>query len=296
MSLSAMNSLTPVLRSRAVVNGLTTEVARDASQAQVVVQNSNAHSGSQSHNTLQENATLIQGAIGDNTKQIQVSAPAAAGQSLHSPITSPPLAVETVSNDSLSLGRATAQQDQLVAQNSFARLQNANGQPSQASNTLVQTESAATGISAGVTQYGSLQGLKAEPSKVAPPTLFSLPDAPAASEGSLNPLFQMDQVLPAGNFRTFRSVKEEQNRLASSASLLLGRHGSSYLPSLNFPSPIRSAPISLQSTATPVQSSVQTGVSAPVPSPDQLLAFGPRPIDPFQLVSPAPPSLTSVFA
>jgi len=283
-----MNPFTPVLRSSTALNGLTTEVSRDASQAQVVVQNSNAYNGAQSHNTLQENATLLQGARADNTKQIQVSAPATPGQSLHSPITSPPIAVETTSNDSLSLGRATARQDQLVGQNSFARLQNANGEPSQASNDLVQTEALATEISSGVTQYGSLQGLQAEPIQAEQPALFSLPDAPVSVEESLNPLYQMEEVLPAGNFRTSRSVKEEQNRLASSASLLLGRHGSSYLPSLNFPSPIRSAPLSIQSTTMPISNSVQTRVPAPVPTPDRMLASGPLPIAPFKLVSPAP--------
>ena len=56
----ASNSSAAVLTSRAVLNGISSEVKREASQSQIVIQNVTAYSGAHSKNSVLETASLIQ--------------------------------------------------------------------------------------------------------------------------------------------------------------------------------------------------------------------------------------------
>jgi hypothetical protein len=285
LSVSNLNHSLPLLSSSAAIHGLTAEVSRGASQSQVVVQNSTAYSGAQSNNAIQETATLFQGANADNSKHVQVNPTATAGVSAYSPIASLAAGIGVPNSDFLSLGRAAVDQNQLVAQNAFARLQNVDGQPSRASNGLAQAASTGTEISSNLGQGTALGGSAASSQAL----------RLESRQAVLNPLFPMEQVLPLDDFRLSSSVKAEQNRLASSASLLLGRQQDANLTSLNLPTPIRSTPMNpTPTTSSAGSNSLQTGVSAPVPTPAQLLATGPHPVDPSNRVSPPPPSLTRV--
>jgi hypothetical protein len=282
MSLSVSNLNIPLLSSSVAVHGLTAEVSRGASQSQVIIQNSTAYSGAQSHNTLQETATLFQGASADNTKQVQLN-PTATTLAAYAPLASPAVGIGAVNSDFLSLGRAAADQNQTVAQNAFARLQSADGQTSRSSNELSQTATTNTAITSNLGQPTGVAGSAATPQAL----------LPESGQAALNPLFQMDPVLPLDDFKLSSSVKAEQNRLASSASLLLGRQQNVSLSSLNLPTPIRSAPMNpAPTTSSAGISASPTGVSAPLPTPAQLLATGPRPLDPSNMVSPPPPGLS----
>ena len=301
MSFSAptVSSYTPQVYASATVYGLASEVSRDASQSQVVLQNSTAYSGAQSNNSLQEHATLSQQGASDNQKQIEVSPPTP--PSVPSPtIASRPVAsIGSVSGGHNSLGRGTIDQNQGTVQNTLARLQGMDGQPSHASNDLTQFESVSEDLLAELGQemwlpeavelpvesqeflpLGSIppEVLPRPESTTSGPPLAS-PQMPVAEREVIPVTVPAYNSTPAGDFRqrAIPSVREEQNRLASSASLSLGRSRNATLPSLNLPNPVPGRAVNPALATDTVQATdPSVPLSAiPVPTPVHLLGLTP---------------------
>lgn len=183
MLLQAPNSHNPnaFVRSIASLNGLASDVSRDASQAQVVVQSAHAENGAQSQNALAENATLVQGGSAENSKAIAVAAPPSDPtiRTVRSPFltfpalsSSTPLSLATFWGPTLSRGLGNINQGQGTQQHSVARGFDFDGNPSHATNTLVQNENTAMNLTSHQGAAFSLEP-SPEPSRTAPLFLFS---------------------------------------------------------------------------------------------------------------------------
>ena len=300
----------PSVVSTATVKNLTAEVERVADQNQMVVQDSNAFSGARSVNDMTDTAVISQAAVGTNNKEIEIQNPASGVEQ--------PTAVSTeiLATDFDSLGRATIEQNQGAIQGAFAQGTDFDGNPSSAVNNATLSEDVAQDqVSELRNQVSGIRNQKSEDTPAAalqnsntPALQHSTLDTAAATEPGLtepphshtptppNSSTSAPPTVNATPARDFRplhrplSVREEQNRLASSASLSLPSFlGYSFnLASLPIPSfTVRldfAIPGSLLLPSTPV--------IAPLPSiaPDHFTMPAPR-FHPDVFTLPAPVSL-----
>lgn len=275
MSLSAPTiDSRPTLVASATVKNLVADVSRVADQNQMVAQNSNAFSGARSVNDMTDTAVISQTAAGINNKKIEIQNPAAETTAI-------------LAADFDSLVRATIEQNQGTFQGTFAQGTDFDGNPSSAVNNAALSEDVTQDQASKIrTELRTLKsGETAQAPAPQPPSTSALQHSTLDTAATTEPSLPTSKVStpptahtstpptvdssPARDFRMLHhplSVHEEQNRLASSASLSLPSFlGYQFnLANLSIPSFITQTSDALHLPSTPVIES--RNVFAPLPA------------------------------
>ncbi|MDP6116104.1 MAG: hypothetical protein QF437_07140 [Planctomycetota bacterium] len=139
-NIPTFNNFAAILAQGSGDPAISSDVFRQATQSQDISQSSSSFAGAQTTNSFTAEADLTQNATADNTKDITVNAASGTGLGANSDFVQPRHTGIILGGPLRGSAVSTFLQDQGGSQDSFANQTDAQGNPSQAGNTLDLTE------------------------------------------------------------------------------------------------------------------------------------------------------------